>query len=482
MKTAHQRGDHAAVTRALLLLHVIVIDEESEKSENPEESESANGDGRGRGREVSGTISKSSFSAMNRATLRVAAEEVLQRCLNRCAYLNLRTLSTQAALLLAKLRTNGTLSSKFEDKNKDGNNENKAPGESVQNLWRLIAASMLGDINITAKIASSEMSSELENNSAFATKNNKLPAEVVAGSDFPMSIEEHATFCAQAAILSMDVWRRLGSPEMAELQGRRALRQLGIHACNEDIVNITTKLAQLRADISFKLLTVSERKAGCLEALSIIKQLQDMYPAQLPASTPDKLHAAMLYIVTYIALIDEDYDRALRLAVRLLDSAAVTNESGFSNEKIRSKYFTSSAMKNNAGAGGLMTIEQAQSCIIFARVLSHFDKEEACSILLYVEEEALHAGLIQFVTEAKMLQAQFIDADICDTSEAPTHYTLTKKMDALVSHYTATKLAVDSCSSGANSEVNYSSSMFDTKNNNIELDKDLFHQMEIKFA
>ena len=63
MKSAHQRGDHASVARALLLLHHVVIGMQTQ------------------------TNSSEHAAAANRHVQGVSPEEVLQRCLDRCSSL-----------------------------------------------------------------------------------------------------------------------------------------------------------------------------------------------------------------------------------------------------------------------------------------------------------------------------------------------------------------------------------------------------------
>jgi hypothetical protein len=72
MKTAHQRGDHASVTKALLLIFQIF--------QNSQERE-----------------------------LMVSSEDILLRCIERCASLSLKKELCEAAILLVRLRSRAPL-------------------------------------------------------------------------------------------------------------------------------------------------------------------------------------------------------------------------------------------------------------------------------------------------------------------------------------------------------------------------------------
>jgi hypothetical protein len=90
MKTAHQRGDHSSVAKALLVLHHVVLGIESVRV-------STTG---------SGTMVGTSGG---RSNSEISAEEVLGRCLDRCESQGLAALAAQAVILLARIRSAGPL-------------------------------------------------------------------------------------------------------------------------------------------------------------------------------------------------------------------------------------------------------------------------------------------------------------------------------------------------------------------------------------
>jgi hypothetical protein len=109
MKISHQRGDHSAVTEALLLLHMIKSGPEFGVKVKTA-FRGSNGSDSGSGSEKGGvnantTASSSGNSNNNRLGFEpLQSEEVLQRCLRRCAQYNLKALAVQASVLLASLR------------------------------------------------------------------------------------------------------------------------------------------------------------------------------------------------------------------------------------------------------------------------------------------------------------------------------------------------------------------------------------------
>lgn len=457
MKTAHQRGDHAAVTKALLLFHVILLEEEG--GENGAGAASARGN----------------------------AEEVLQRCLVRCANLGLRALSSQAALQLVRLRTRGyLLLQKVENEigAAEMGSSSSASSGSVQDLWCLMSAMSLGDIHLTARVATSSSS-----NQSGASAQIKIVE--ASGVDAPLNVSEAMHFSAQVAETYMDIWMRLGCAEIAEITGRRALRQLGLHATAEDLVTIGTRIAQMRAETAYEVmqrqqklqqrgqgvrglggpeLSNAQAQAQASEqarleasqqvqnALQIVSALQEAFPAQHPALLSDALHAARLFVSTYRAMIDLEWERALRLALRLSDATGATAQSGLSPAP--ALFANGSA----SGAGKGLDVRQAQALLLLARITFQFDKAEAKALLVRVENDAQRAGLVQYVTLARSLRAQLIDLmysegkSACDNnnkndtsgnstelgSHLESHSEQAWRMDALLLTFNAAKLSKES--------------------------------------
>jgi len=469
MKTAHQRGDHAAVTKALLLFHVILLEEEG--------GESGAGTGTGTG-------------GGGGASARVNAEEVLQRCLVRCANLGLRAVSSQAALQLVRSRARGYLFLRQADSEAGaevgtiaggaGTSSSSSGGGgnsmwSVQDLWRLMSAMSLGDIHLTARVATSSSAAQT------AASAQQIKVVEASGADAPLNVSEAMHFSAQSAETYMDIWTRLSCPEIAEITGRRALRQLGLHATAEDLVTIGTRIAQIKVEAAYEALQRHQKlqhrqsmhtssSAGKAEthqratqqasqhaknALQIVNALREAFPALHPTLLSDAILVARLHVCTYAAMIDGDWERALRLALRLADATGNTAQSGLSPLPALHTDISTS------GFGKGLTVRQAQALLLLARITFQFDKAEATALLVRVELDSQRAGLVQYVTLARSLRAQFLDltryeckSGIGDSSSninisnsdavVESHAEQAWRMDALLLTFNAAKLSKES--------------------------------------
>jgi len=390
MKTAHQRGDHAAVAKALLLLH-IVVDEGG-----------VDGDG-----------------------LPLSAEEVLGRCLERCASLKLRSLSSQAVLHMVELRIRGPLRPNASILERTGDKEESggaaagfpagddggaggggdAPiSQGVQNLWMLLSSSLLGDPKLSATIAlEADQKKEFRAGGGNSSTNmNKDGAGAGSSTEFPMTAAEVSVYAARVAMSSMCLWNRLGCHAMAELQGRRALRQLGSFASSSELIEVCCKTAFFQivlaasASSSAKLFLKGDEcsarklRLGCLAAKELVRKVQEQYPSRFPAKHSNQIQSVLLLASTYEAVADCKWDKALRLALRLLDCTASSNPSSSSV----SQFYSSKSY------------EHAHARLLHAQIMAHFDPSEAIASLLQVEAAAKARGSVQGVLDAMALRSQ----------------------------------------------------------------------------
>jgi len=280
----------------------------------------------------------------------------------------------------------------------------------------------------------------------------------------------------------MDIWMRLNCPDIAEITGRRAIRQLGLHATAEDLVIIGTRIAETRVEVAYEKLlrqhklqqrqsmyaSPAGRQEGRAEvvqqatqhasqvvqnALQIVSALQEAFPALHPALLSDLLHATRLYICTYEAMIKGDWERALRLALRLTDATGSTAQSGVSpSPALRADIST------GARTGKGLTVRQAQSLLLLARITFQFDEAEAKALLVRLETDAHRAGLVQYVTLACSLRAQVPELahragqaqarnGLAGTGTARlgmSHALQAWRMDALLLTFNAAKLSKES--------------------------------------
>jgi len=125
MNTAHQRGDHSSVTKALLLMFHIYS------------------------------------GGHHSADQLVSAEDILIRCIKRCEQLHMHRHISEIALLLAECRSRGLLlpSQRLYDSNTT-NTIDSHINNSLQCVWSVadiftqISAAMLGNSQITSQIVS----------------------------------------------------------------------------------------------------------------------------------------------------------------------------------------------------------------------------------------------------------------------------------------------------------------------------------------
>jgi len=299
MKTAHQRGDHAAVARALLLLHVVA---------------------------AAGEVGAGGWdsNASDAEVGDVSAEEVLARCLHRCATLQLRGLSAQAALLMVRHRSRLISSLKpVPDGFSDGRDAEKSSAPaggragssgSVQNLWSLWTCALLGDLQLTTRV--------------YAERSLRLPLTPAAkdpnaGTNYPLTTEEADAAAGTAALVAVDLWSHLGLPDMAELQVRRALRQLSGQGTGPELVSLGCKLAYLHVDVAVAGQgTPTQLRRACVHSISLLDRVKALFPAANPQG--DAIFATRLYCCTYAALADRQWEKALRLAMRLADAIGVS--------------------------------------------------------------------------------------------------------------------------------------------------------------
>lgn len=268
MKTAHQRGDHGSVARALLLLYHVVNGLNS-----PEQG---------------GTEGGSISVALT------GAEEILRRCLDRCCSLGMHALASQAAILLAQLLSTQSLSwsqssylsdwlTNSEDENiggssdrnsaKNGSNVNGNNG-IVKNIWTLLLSSLIGEAKICSQISSGL-------NIVEKNTSNIIPVVKVKNNS-AVTYEEFKALEIQTAIVSINYWCRLGVPTLGELQCRRTIRQLlsmnnrnVLHISDDVLTNLCCMLANLTVESEFKdidELLLSLKSPGCRK---------DLHPASM---------------------------------------------------------------------------------------------------------------------------------------------------------------------------------------------------------
>ena len=429
MKTAHQRGDHNSVARALLLLyHVVSGLNTSEQG-----------------------CSGSDSSAVST----ISAEEVLRRCLHRCSTLGMNALASQAAALLSQLLSTRPLTwtqtSYLSDwlahadedfdagQGADGSNTSS---NSVKNTWNLILCTQLGEAKLCNAISKNDNMPGIQ---ATAIIPAAAPVKDVSRS---LSSSEFQSIQAQSDQISMDYWCRLGLPSFAELQCRRTLRAFhssrSSQMSDEMLLSLGCKLASLTAasvfedldEIIFKKickrncvvvevkdpLTICTRRLknvdnssdtmtkfkrkyrGCSAAINILRTTQRVVSSNgsnhAGRTGSNRISCQMettrTYIATLHSLIDmeaEGFDssKSFRLAQRLVDLSSVAGQ----------------GHSMSMSGGRAETQESAGASLLLARILQLHNRKEAQELLGRLQISFLSSGLHQSHAEAVALFAFF---------------------------------------------------------------------------
>ena len=242
MKTAHQRGDHGSVARALLLLYYVVSGLSMKEAGKDSDSE---------------TVPSSGESA-------IGAEEVLRRCLDRCSTLGMNALAAQATVLLVRLLSNRQCitwnqNSYLSDWLSSSNSEDEVMGQghgmgqngngvadsnnsiskhgsgssSVKNIWTLLSSTPIGDAKLFCALSKNGNSSSL---GLPSTLSQSTPGVSTTNENNQgLSASEFYSIQIQSAIISIEFWTRLNLFSQAELQCRRVLRMMSFHPFRDEV-------------------------------------------------------------------------------------------------------------------------------------------------------------------------------------------------------------------------------------------------------
>jgi Anaphase-promoting complex subunit 5 len=421
MKTAHQRGDHGSVARALLLLYHVVSGLQSSD-------------------QTRGFVDGLSVTS-------IGAEEVLRRCLDRCSSLGMNALASQATILLARLLSSRSLSwvqssylsdwlSPNEDDIDGGQGTESGTGSSVKKNWTLLLCTPLGDAKICSLISKSR--GPQGHQPAVVA-----PAATIKETSVSLSDSELQSIQAQADIVAADYWCRLGVPHLAELQCRRSLRASHSHKdakiSDEMVAILGCNLATLIATSAFDDLdeaifadparhhsplsdtdcgqlkysteetSINQKRLACAASLNILRITRKILSEDPTKKSSrkfsiskmnNKIEATRTYIATLSSLIgmtraDFDNSKSLRLAYHLVDLTDTNSTSPV----------VASSSRNGIEQINVSTPENAQAYLLLARILYLSNTKEAQQLLLDLEKSFLSNGLQQHHGEAIALSA-----------------------------------------------------------------------------
>jgi Anaphase-promoting complex subunit 5 len=421
MKTAHQRGDHGSVARALLLLYHVVSGLQS--SDQTKES-------------VDGQFVTS-----------IGAEEVLRRCLDRCSSLGMNALASQATVLLARLLSSRSLSwlqssylsdwlSPNEDEMDGGQGTESGTGSSVKKNWTLLLCTPLGEAKMCSLISKSR-GPQGHQPAAVA------PAATIKETSVSLSDSEFQSIQAQSDIVAASYWCRLGVPHLAELQCRRSLRASHSHKdaqiSDEMVAILGCNLATLIAASAFDDLDeaifmdparynsplsdtdcgvfenskdatiICQKRLACTASLNILRITRKILSEDptkkatrkfSSSKMNNKIEATRTYIATLSSLIgmtrsDFDNSKSLRLAYHLVDLTDTNSTAPV----------VASSSRDGTELINVSTPENAQAYLLLVRILYFSNRNEARQLLLDLEKSFLSNGLHQHHGEATALSA-----------------------------------------------------------------------------
>jgi hypothetical protein len=237
MKMAHQLGDHASVTYALLLLHHII--------HGPQHLEFSPTDDSATGSEVEEPAEGKTQSFEDQST-----ENILIRCIQKSSELKLKSLEIQAIQLLVRYRMNGPL-------------KQSVP---VSLGYRLASsASSSTSCEMTPYMLWALLQSTLTQNSSplftkasqIKPKNPHLPpshqeprSSSSSSTPPPLSYQNKMDFFCQSYLLSSDLWSRLALPSMSLLTTYRAFRHCGVNVSTSSFLQIILNYCSLLHEIN----------------------------------------------------------------------------------------------------------------------------------------------------------------------------------------------------------------------------------------
>lgn len=283
-------------------------------------------------------------------------EEVLLRCIDRCAEMGIGQMAAQSAVRLAKLcaekplnPSSGALARLIHDSSDSatggkGTDLSSPSGgreseRSVATIWTILACAQIGECYPITQIA---LNGHIADPTGMAFTPNAnllgLPASKDASrTDNPLSAADSFQLGVEASIVAIDFWARLNVPAMALLQCRRAMCLFGASgvASSYDIVHIVCSFAKIlvRSEINSAMFnsissdsggTITDRAAitdACDKSLRLLNKLGKLYKSKFPQSIRTEIDAAILFVKIHKNThVDKDPPvSALGMSIKLLE-------------------------------------------------------------------------------------------------------------------------------------------------------------------
>jgi len=383
LKTAHQRGDHAAVAQSLILLHSV-------------------------------------FESSNDPTLVASVEDILMRCTTRSAALDLQHLTSHSALLLAQLRTKQPFKDNTLARVDDPHHGDSAvsthqgpanPIETaswrVEDIWTQISFSLLGEIALTRQVVTAEgiledtefTQSGASNSMMGPQANNAAKKENLK--DVPLSVgPELVRLSLQASLVASELWARLGMLHMAQFACLRAIKQFAKVAAAEDIAMVYIRL------LHFQVQTLCIGTAPSGSSFEPVKALAKRMRAALPAPSllprhvVQQLDRVEVLIAAHTAYANEDISKALRLAHRLADLSLVGTSASATS--------CSSSPHNDENFNAHMSGSDFDAQVLLIELTARFDSQASQEMLEGVRASCAKAGSLGAMCLCSFLKGKYL--------------------------------------------------------------------------
>eukprot|EP01038_Epipyxis_sp_PR26KG_P007881 gene7881-10697_t len=389
MKTAHQKGDHTTVARALLLIHYI-------------------------------------FKSTQNNELLSSAEDILIRGLERCCSLKLNKLVYEMSLLLVQIRLINSWRPFINNNSYNNNNDNTSEHSindhirwSCGDLLMQLNVTLYGDIDLIKTCVSGEYGSTQGHpktdksnklntgiNNMMMLNNNKSSLESELPSCHSPETIELSINCALTA---SEIWMRQGMIKEAILTLKRTFLQFATHAYAIDYVRLLSTLLRLQVDNICKsynndmiflglnnqnksyLFDKNNSKRGYDKVWLVYEELKSSFPSQYPPIISQMIGYLRLYILIHYAIIDGNMNKASRLALSLIE---ISNTGIIELERDERKFYS---------------MENLRARMLYGKILNSFNQNESEELFLSVEKIAKKIGykLIEFEAQVYRLLFEY---------------------------------------------------------------------------
>ena len=367
MKIAHQRGDHASVAQALLLLFYVVL------------------------RMDSGQLSHDQLGGK---LFTVGPRSVLVRCLNQCVTIKAHNLTKQATILFVRqLCDSGFLSDSKKSSSYGLSDADRTDAKSVSELWLLL---LMADYN---------KFSVLENQlKIFGVRSSVTSTEPGVTVDMHLMSDSNSLLqSAEIAHTASRMWLKLGCCGFSALECRRLLRKMvkSYHYASPVLIGdamasiCSTSALLCAVEGALRGSTIRNRCLASSRAENICTGAADML-------RPYSSHSAMREI------------ESTKLLIQMLSCSDIVAARNYCFDYIEINKLVDQSK-------GVISPAIVRGQILLALVFALFEAETAISMLRDIEERSVLGSVINGKELAMISRAVVLRfAGGCDGSQCVT--------------------------------------------------------------